>query len=158
MQQRLILALNVRHQHRRQPHRSSPLRRLRATFTSPCWLDQHCVRRAQPALQPAMLPAKQLRYDPGSPLPSTRLPRASTNPSCALRHRSRGLLYPLIQLLTKWMIQRSASTSTSAEGAGSTWKNNALPAGATIFSIGSVAWYLHLYGGNADAMTPAEEG
>jgi ubiquinol-cytochrome c reductase cytochrome c1 subunit len=61
-------------------------------------------------------------------------------------------------LLTNWVIQRAASTSSAAEGAGSSWKNNALPAGATIFSIGSVAWYMHLYGGNADAMTPAEEG
>ena len=49
------------------PSTLSPLRRLRATFTSPCWLDQHCVRRAQPALQPAMQPAKQLRYDPRKP-------------------------------------------------------------------------------------------
>jgi hypothetical protein len=49
------------------PSTLSPPRRLRATFTSPCWLDQHCVRRAQPALQPAMLPAKQLRYDPRTP-------------------------------------------------------------------------------------------
>jgi ubiquinol-cytochrome c reductase cytochrome c1 subunit len=56
------------------------------------------------------------------------------------------------------VIQRAASTSSAAEGAGSSWKNNALPAGATIFSIGSVAWYMHLYGGSADAMTPAEEG
>jgi hypothetical protein len=46
------------------PSTLSPLRRLRATFTSPCWLDQHCVTRAPPALQPAMLPARQLRYDP----------------------------------------------------------------------------------------------
>ncbi|KAF2993315.1 cytochrome c1 [Curvularia kusanoi] len=53
---------------------------------------------------------------------------------------------------------RSASTASTAEGAGSSWKNNALPAGATVLSIGSVAWYLHLYGGSADAMTPAEEG
>lgn len=49
------------------PSTLSPLRRLRATFTSPCWLDQHCVRRAQPALPPAMLPAKQLRYDTRKP-------------------------------------------------------------------------------------------
>jgi hypothetical protein len=68
---------------------------------------------------------------------------------------------PLLQLihwLTKWVIQRSASTASSAEGAGSSWKNNALPTSATVLAVGSVAWYWHLYGRNADAMTPAEEG
>ncbi|KAH7391732.1 cytochrome C1 family-domain-containing protein [Pyrenochaeta sp. MPI-SDFR-AT-0127] len=54
---------------------------------------------------------------------------------------------------------RSVSTSSSsAEGAGSSWKNNALPAGASVFAVGSIAWYWHLYGRNVDAMTPAEEG
>ncbi|EMD62221.1 hypothetical protein COCSADRAFT_38995 [Bipolaris sorokiniana ND90Pr] len=53
---------------------------------------------------------------------------------------------------------RFASTSASAEGAASAWKNNTLPAGATIFAVGSTAWYWHLYGRDVDAMTPAEEG
>ncbi|EOA81080.1 cytochrome c1 [Exserohilum turcicum] len=53
---------------------------------------------------------------------------------------------------------RFVSTSASAEGAGSSWKDNALPAGATIFAVGSTAWYWHLYGRDVDAMTPAEEG
>ncbi|EUC43447.1 hypothetical protein COCMIDRAFT_100825 [Bipolaris oryzae ATCC 44560] len=53
---------------------------------------------------------------------------------------------------------RFASTSAYAEGAASAWKNNALPAGATIFAVGSTAWYWHLYGRDVDAMTPAEEG
>jgi ubiquinol-cytochrome c reductase cytochrome c1 subunit len=53
---------------------------------------------------------------------------------------------------------RFASTSTSADAAASAWKNNALPAGATIFAVGSSAWYWHLYGRQVDAMTPAEEG
>ncbi|KAF2280733.1 cytochrome c1, mitochondrial precursor [Westerdykella ornata] len=54
---------------------------------------------------------------------------------------------------------RSASTSSStAEEAASSWKTNALPVGATMAAIGSVAWYYHLYGRNVDAMTPAEEG
>jgi ubiquinol-cytochrome c reductase cytochrome c1 subunit len=53
---------------------------------------------------------------------------------------------------------RFASTWTSADGAASAWKNNALPAGATIFAVGSTAWYWHLYGRQVDAMTPAEEG
>jgi ubiquinol-cytochrome c reductase cytochrome c1 subunit len=59
--------------------------------------------------------------------------------------------------LTNWVLQRFASTSSSAEGAGS-FKANALPAGATIFAVGSTAWYWHLYGRDVDAMTPAEEG
>lgn len=54
---------------------------------------------------------------------------------------------------------RAASTSSSAaEEAARSWKSNALPAAATAFAIGSVAWYYHLYGRNVDAMTPAEEG
>lgn len=40
-----------------------PSRGLRISYISPCWLDRRCVRRAQPAMQLAMLPAKQLRYD-----------------------------------------------------------------------------------------------
>lgn len=35
---------------------------LRAGFTQPCWLAQHCVRHAPPASRPAMPPADQLRY------------------------------------------------------------------------------------------------
>jgi ubiquinol-cytochrome c reductase cytochrome c1 subunit len=54
---------------------------------------------------------------------------------------------------------RPASTSSpAAEEAASSWKTNALPAGATVFAVGTVAWYYHLFGRNVDAMTPAEEG
>ncbi|EFQ92970.1 hypothetical protein PTT_09805 [Pyrenophora teres f. teres 0-1] len=95
---------------------------------------------------------------PTGPGPRIQRPRASSTSSLA------SLLYPRfpsLQLnvwLTDWVIQRFASTSSSAEGAGSAWKNNALPAAATIFAVGSTAWYWQLYGRNADAMTPAEEG
>lgn len=41
----------------------SPPRRLRASFTSQCWLGQRCARRARSVLQPAMLPAERQRYD-----------------------------------------------------------------------------------------------
>lgn len=55
--------------------------------------------------------------------------------------------------------QRPASTSSSAaEGVASSWKTNALPAGATAFAIGTVAWYAYIAGRDVDAMTPAEEG
>ncbi|KAF2876292.1 cytochrome c1, mitochondrial precursor [Massariosphaeria phaeospora] len=54
---------------------------------------------------------------------------------------------------------RSASTSNSTtEAAASSWKTAALPTGATVFAIGSVAWYFQLYGRNVDAATPSEEG
>lgn len=54
---------------------------------------------------------------------------------------------------------RPASTSSSAaEGVASSWKTNALPAGATAFAIGTVAWYAYIAGRDVDAMTPAEEG
>ncbi|KAF2749745.1 cytochrome c1, mitochondrial precursor [Sporormia fimetaria CBS 119925] len=59
---------------------------------------------------------------------------------------------------TKTPSRASSTSSSTAEEAASSWKNNALPAGATIFAVGSVAWYFHLYGRNVDAMTPAEEG
>jgi ubiquinol-cytochrome c reductase cytochrome c1 subunit len=56
-------------------------------------------------------------------------------------------------------LQRHTSTASStAEQAAASWQKNALPAGATVFAIGSTAWYFHLYGRNVDAMTPAEEG
>lgn len=95
---------------------------------------------------------------PIGPGPRIQRLRASSAPSLA------SLLcpsLPSLQLnvwLTDWVIQRFASTSSSAEGAGSAWKNNALPAAATIFAVGSTAWYWQLYGRHADAMTPAEEG
>jgi ubiquinol-cytochrome c reductase cytochrome c1 subunit len=54
---------------------------------------------------------------------------------------------------------RATSTSSSAaEEAASSWKTTTLPVGASMFAIGSVAWYYHLFGRNVDAMTPAEEG
>ncbi|ORY09279.1 cytochrome c1, mitochondrial precursor [Clohesyomyces aquaticus] len=54
---------------------------------------------------------------------------------------------------------RSTSTSSStAEEAASSWKTTALGSGATVFAIGTVGWYYHLYGRGVDAMTPAEEG
>jgi ubiquinol-cytochrome c reductase cytochrome c1 subunit len=62
-------------------------------------------------------------------------------------------------VLTNWVLQRPASTSSAAaEEAASAWKSKALPTGATVFAIGTVAWYWHLFGRNVDAMTPAEEG
>jgi ubiquinol-cytochrome c reductase cytochrome c1 subunit len=57
------------------------------------------------------------------------------------------------------VVQRAASTSGStAEGAASSWKTNAVPVGATAFAIGTVAWYSYIAGRDVDAMTPAEEG
>lgn len=90
---------------------------------------------------------------------SRQLPQAPTTLSKASSHPKEAFTSALNYWLTHWVIQRSASSSSSsAEGAASSWKNNALPAGATVFAIGSIAWYCHLYGRNVDAMTPAEEG
>ena len=95
---------------------------------------------------------------PTRPSSRKRLPRASSTPSLASYSGLSLLLLQLNVWLTDWVIQRFASTSASAEGAASAWKNNTLPAGATIFAVGSTAWYWHLYGRDVDAMTPAEEG
>ncbi|KNG49279.1 map microtubule affinity-regulating kinase 4 [Stemphylium lycopersici] len=86
-----------------------------------------------------MPPADQLRYASHMALPMPTAPASSIN-------------------AISGTLLRFASTSASAEGAGSSWKNNALPASATIFAVGSTAWYWHLYGRDVDAMTPAEEG
>ncbi|KAF1360139.1 hypothetical protein EJ07DRAFT_155145 [Lizonia empirigonia] len=105
-----------------------------------------------------MQPAKQLRYDPRKPSAIHAAP-ASFDES---------ILSP-----TTSVTGPALSIDTIADELGDTalrvhlylrrgsWlylEEQRSPAGATIFSIGSVAWYLHLYGGNADAMTPAEEG
>ncbi|RYP54913.1 hypothetical protein DL768_000477 [Monosporascus sp. mg162] len=51
--------------------------------------------------------------------------------------------------------KRSVSTSSTGE---TPMKLNIAAAASTAFAIGSVAWYYHLYGPTAHAMTPAEEG
>ncbi|KAI0844002.1 3-deoxy-7-phosphoheptulonate synthase [Daldinia vernicosa] len=54
--------------------------------------------------------------------------------------------------------RRKRSISTSGAGAESPLKLNVTAAASTALAIGSVAWYYHLYGSTAHAMTPAEEG
>jgi len=53
--------------------------------------------------------------------------------------------------------KRNASTSSGSETA-SQWKNTAMGSAATVLAVGSVAWYYHMFGKSAFAMTPAEEG
>ncbi|RKU40117.1 cytochrome c1 [Coniochaeta pulveracea] len=52
--------------------------------------------------------------------------------------------------------KRAASTSSGAEA--SPVRLNIAAAASTAVAIGSIAWYYHLYGPTAHAMTPAEEG
>ncbi|KAI0484910.1 3-deoxy-7-phosphoheptulonate synthase [Xylariaceae sp. FL0804] len=52
---------------------------------------------------------------------------------------------------------RSISSSSGASTE-SPMKLNMATAASTALAIGSVAWYYHLYGSTAQAMTPAEEG
>lgn len=54
--------------------------------------------------------------------------------------------------------QRAASSSSSGSTAESPLRLNIAAAAATAVAAGSIAWYYHLYGPTADAMTPAEEG
>ncbi|KAL3417912.1 cytochrome C1 family protein [Phlyctema vagabunda] len=53
--------------------------------------------------------------------------------------------------------KRAASTSTS-EAAASPFRLNMAGGAATAVALGTAAWYYHLYGPVAHAMTPAEEG
>lgn len=52
--------------------------------------------------------------------------------------------------------QRAASSSSGAEA--SLPRPNLAAIASTTVAVGSIAWYYHLYGPEAHAMTPAEEG
>jgi hypothetical protein len=117
-----------------------------------------------------MPPARQLRYAARSfsPPPLTPVPCPPAAPASShgviwglqvLLRASLGPIGALALANPQCVSQRPASTSSpAAEEAASSWKTNALPAGATVFAVGTVAWYYHLFGRNVDAMTPAEEG
>ncbi|SPQ18908.1 866ed7dd-850e-4681-a341-67eff6f005fb [Thermothielavioides terrestris] len=60
--------------------------------------------------------------------------------------------------ITKASLFRAASSSSSGSTAESPLRLNIAAAAATTLAVGSIAWYYHLYGPTADAMTPAEEG
>ncbi|KAJ4518282.1 cytochrome c1 [Exophiala dermatitidis] len=51
-----------------------------------------------------------------------------------------------------------AASSTSTEAVSSPFYLTAGASAATLATIGSIAWYYHLYGRDVFAMTPAEEG
>ncbi|KAL1640376.1 cytochrome c1 [Diplodia intermedia] len=53
---------------------------------------------------------------------------------------------------------RSASGSSGPAEEAASWKSTLAGSAATAVAIGSIGWYYHLYGRNAYAMTPAEEG
>lgn len=53
---------------------------------------------------------------------------------------------------------RASSSTSGAEAASSPFYLTLTAAAATLATIGSTAWYYHLYGQEAFAMTPAEEG
>lgn len=70
------------------------------------------------------------------------------------RRRGRGRCrYPR---LIAHHVQRSISSSGASTE--SPMRLNMAAAASTALAIGSVAWYYHLYGSTAHAMTPAEEG
>ncbi|KAJ4421414.1 cytochrome c1 [Gnomoniopsis sp. IMI 355080] len=53
--------------------------------------------------------------------------------------------------------KRAASTSSEAHAAQGR-RLNIAAAASTAVAVSSIAWYYHLYGSEAHAMTPAEEG
>lgn len=56
------------------------------------------------------------------------------------------------------LIQRAASSSSGPNPEASPLRLNIAAAASTAVAVGSIAWYYHLYGPTAHAMTPAEEG
>ena len=60
-----------------------------------------------------------------------------------------------LTIILLFFLQRSFSSSSTSE---SPTKLNIAAVASTAVAIGSVAWYYHLYGSEAHAMTPAEEG
>ena len=56
------------------------------------------------------------------------------------------------------LLQRASSTTAGTEPASSPFHLTLTASAATLVAIGSAAWYYHLYGQEAYAMTPAEEG
>ncbi|KAF4988927.1 cytochrome heme mitochondrial [Fusarium heterosporum] len=54
--------------------------------------------------------------------------------------------------------KRAASSTSSAAGDATATRLNVAAAASTTLALGSMAWYYHLYGPVAFAMTPAEEG
>jgi len=130
-----------------------------------CWRGLACARRAHSAAQ-EMAPSRfprcvrtQLRFelrciwrDPDkNSLSGPNCIRITTfaHSSCA------GVLFELINVLP----QRAASSSSSGASAESSPVGlNIAGVAATAVAAGSIAWYYHLYGPTAHAMTPAEEG
>jgi ubiquinol-cytochrome c reductase cytochrome c1 subunit len=55
-------------------------------------------------------------------------------------------------------LQRASSTAAGADAASSPFYLTLTASLATAAAAGSAAWYYHLYGQEAFAMTPAEEG
>ncbi|KAL4730520.1 cytochrome c1 [Fusarium chlamydosporum] len=55
-------------------------------------------------------------------------------------------------------LPRAASSSSNAAGDATATRLNLAAAASTTLALGSMAWYYHLYGPVAFAMTPAEEG
>ena len=62
------------------------------------------------------------------------------------------------QALTSVERQRPVSTGPSTSASGSPLRGYLAPSAATAFAAGAVGWYFHLYGYEAFAMTPQEEG
>ena len=55
-------------------------------------------------------------------------------------------------------LQRAVSSSSGAAHEASPTRLNIAAIASTSLAAGSIAWYYHMYGPEAFAMTPAEEG
>lgn len=58
----------------------------------------------------------------------------------------------------RWNVKRPVSTGPSTNASGSPLRGYLGPSAATAFAVGAVGWCFHLYGYEAFAMTPQEEG
>ncbi len=84
-------------------------------------------------------------------------PRLLTT-SNAIPIGSGDVLLKLLDRANHFNIQRAASSSSSPSQQAPTLRPNLAAILSTSLAVGSIAWYYHLYGPTAHAMTPAEEG
>jgi hypothetical protein len=131
----------------------------------PCWRGPACARRARSPARGMAASESQRCVSP--PFPRWPWHDMPTTPTWKLQ---RPLMAPTVsgcaiaiphgrdRKLTALSPQRAASSSSSGSTADSPLRLNIAAVASTAVAAGSIAWYLHLYGPTAHAMTPAEEG
>ena len=95
------------------------------------------------------------------------IPRRPRFPAESLKEGSPWFIGPIdranwarleLRLLTLSNFQRAASTASEPAADSTATRLNLAAIASTAVAAGSVAWYYHLYGAEASATSPAEEG